>query len=514
MKSTVVIPQGEYQGVAGQGVTEFRGVPFARPPVGELRFKAPQPLADSAGTVRADRYPMPSLQMKNPLMGIEECAEDCLYLNIWVPEGEGPFPVMLWYHGGGYVAGSVSQVLYNGAALAASQKVVVVNAAYRLGAHGFADFSAVAPELGADTNLGLRDQVAALEWVNANIGAFGGRNDQVTIFGESAGGFSVATLLATPRARPLFQRAIIQSGGGDFVLAPEEVKRVTEAFIEALPGDGGAAEKLRSADDDAWVAAQMKALRTLVARGLRDSTPQFGMNFLPMVDGDLLPEIPVEALAAGAAKDIELLAGVCRDEWNFFTYAGPMAGMPTIDEMRGWSEDDILHRFERALPGNGERAMAYYKGTVTPNPQRSNMDWFAAMETDRVFRVPTIRLLDAQAAHRPVWGYQFTYESVQFGVPMGACHVIDVPFVFGVTDTPPGQFFTGGTDEARALSEEVRRVWGDFAHGKGAGWTPWNDGRRVHQFGPGEPRATLLDEDAEGLWAGIIPVAGTAKASR
>lgn len=508
MNSTVEIPQGRYQGVAAQGVTEFRGLPFARPPIGERRFKAPQPLPESGETVPADRYPLPSLQMKNPLMGIEESAEDCLYLNIWVPDGEGPFPVMLWYHGGGYVAGSVSQTLYNGAALAASQKVVVVNAAYRLGAHGFADFSAVAPELDADSNLGLRDQIAALEWVHANIGAFGGLGDQVTVFGESAGGFSVASLLAAPRARPLIRRAIIQSGGGDFVLAPAEVKRVTEAFVEALPGAGPAAEKLRRADEKAWVAAQMQALRTLVARGLRDSTPQFGMNFLPMVDGDLLPEIPVRALAAGAARDVELLAGVCHDEWNFFTYAGPMAGMPTIEEMRRWGEDDILHRFERALPGNGERAMAFYKSTVTPHPERSKMDWFSAMETDRMFRVPTVRLLDAQAAHRPVWGYQFTYESVQFGVPMGACHVVDVPFVFGVTDTPPGQFFTGGTDEARALSEAVRRVWGGFAHGKGADWTPWNDGRRVHQFGPGEPQAPLLDAAAEALWADIIPEVG------
>ncbi|HAB08520.1 MAG TPA: carboxylesterase, partial [Alcanivorax sp.] len=222
----VELPQGGYQGLAGDGVVEFRGVPFALPPVGELRFKAPRPLPDSDRSVNADRYPLPSLQVKNPLMGVEDSGEDCLYLNIWVPEGEGPFPVMLWYHGGGYIAGSVSQPLYNGAALAASQKVVVVHAAYRLGAHGFADFAAIAPELEADSNLGLRDQVAALEWVNRHIEAFGGRPDRVTLFGESAGGFSVATLMATPRARPLFQAAIVQSGAGDFALAPEEVAKV------------------------------------------------------------------------------------------------------------------------------------------------------------------------------------------------------------------------------------------------------------------------------------------------
>lgn len=505
----VVISQGAYQGLPGKDVTEFRGVPYAQAPVGERRFKAPRPLPASSETQRADRYPLPSLQLRNPLMGVEDSGEDCLYMNIWVPAGEGPFPVMLWYHGGGYTGGSISQALYNGARLAASQKVVVVHAAYRLGAHGFTDFTALAPELGADTNLGLRDQVAALEWVNGNIEAFDGRADQVTVFGESAGGFSVASLMATPRARPLFQRAIIQSGGGDFVLSPEESRRVTEAFVQALPGEGSAADRIRQADPKAWLAAQVQAQRLMVERGLRDSTPQFAMVFLPTVDGDLLPSLPVQAIAAGAAGEIELLAGVCRDEWHFFQYAGPAAGFPSMQELRAFDDEEIQRRFERALPGNGKALMDYYRRTVTPHPERSNMDWFSAMESDRLFRVPTLRLLDAQAAHRPddTRGYQFTFESTQFGVPMGACHVVDVPFVFGITDTPVGQFFTGGTDQARALSERVQQVWGDFAHGRGGDWPAWRQQRQVQQFGPGAEQASLLDEEGERLWAGIIPEA-------
>lgn len=503
----VVISQGAYQGLPGHGVTEFRGVPYAQAPVGERRFKAPLPLPESGEHRRAEHYPLPSLQPRNPLMGVEDSGEDCLYLNLWVPDGEGPFPVMLWYHGGGYTAGSISQLLYNGARLAASQNVVVVHAAYRLGALGFADFSVLAPELGADTNLGLRDQVAALEWVHGNIEAFAGRADQVTIFGESAGGFSVASLMATPRAQPLFQRAIVQSGGGDFVLSPQESRRVSETFVNALPGEGSAAERIRQADAKAWLAAQGQAQRLLVARGLRDATPQFGMNFLPQVDGDLLPAIPVVAIAAGQARHIELMAGVCRDEWNFFQYAGPMAGFPTLEELRGFDDQEIQRRFERALPGNGESVFAHYRANVTPHPERSNMDWFSTMETDRLFRVPTLRLLDAQAHHRPddTRGYQFTFESTQFGVPMGACHVVDVPFVFGITDTPVGQFFTGGTDAARALAEQVQRAWGDFAHGRGGQWPAWSEQRQVQQFGPGTTQAALLDEQTERLWANIIP---------
>ena len=140
------------------------------------------------------------------------------------------------------------------------------------------------------------------------------------------------------------------------------------------------------------------------------------------------------------------------------------------------------------------------------------MDWFSAMETDRLFRVPTLRLLDAQAAHRDdTRGLQFTWTSQQFGVPMGACHVIDVPFVFGVTDTPAGMFFTGGGEPARALAAEVQKVWGDFAHGRAVQGPAWKDTRRVRQFGPGDAEAALLDADGEALWADIIPVPGTAK---
>lgn len=503
---SAVIRQGRYQGLTANGVTEYRGIPFALPPLGEHRFKTPRPLPDGDNAVVADHYPQPSLQMKNPLMGVHESSEDCLYLNIWVPEGEGPFPVMVWFHGGAYLAGSISQPLYNGAELARSQRVVVVNAAYRLGAMGFADFTAVAPELDADSNLGLRDQLAALEWVQENIGAFAGDVGRVTVFGESAGGFSVCALLACPRAASLFHAAISQSGAADFVLAPEQVRRVTDAFVAALPGAGSAAERLRDSTAKDWIKAQNQAVKVLVDRGLRTTTPQFAMNFLPMVDGDLLPQSPIDAIAAGAAADKRLLAGVCRDEYHFFQYAGVLAGTVKMDSLREVDDQEIQRRFERGLLGNGARAFEYYHSTVKPDPRRSPLDVFSAMESDRLFRVPTLRLLDAQSRHNAdCWGFQFTWQSEPFGLPLGACHVVDVPFVFGVTDTPAGIYFTGGGDAARTLSRQVQTAWGDFAHGKAPGWHGWSAGRKVRQFGPGEVMAALLDKDAETLWESIIP---------
>ncbi|MDX1803210.1 MAG: carboxylesterase family protein [Alcanivorax sp.] len=497
---------GHFPGLNGDGVREFRGVPFALPPLGPYRFRAPQPLPTSSREIAADRYPLPALQMNNPMMGISESVEDCLYLNIWVPEGEGPFPVMVWFHGGAYLAGGISQPLYNGAALAREQRVVVVHAAYRLGAMGFGDFSAVAPELGADSNLGLRDQVAALEWVRDHIAAFAGDPGSVTIFGESAGGYSVCSLLATPRALPLFHNAIVQSGGADFALAPSEVRKVTEAFVAALPGQGSASERLQAADRKAWIKAQNQTVKVLVERGLRKTTPQFAMNFLPMVDGDLLPQLPIDAIAAGMAADKRLLASVCLDEYHFFQYSGVLAGSTSMDTLRALDEQEILRRFERGLPGNGPQAFDYYRAHVRPDPQRSNLDWFSAMESDRLFRVPTLRLLDAQSSHNPAcWGAQFSWPCTMMGIPLGACHVVDVPFVFGITDTPVGQFFTGGGQGAAQLARQVQEAWGAFAHGEAPGWEGWREHRRVQQFGPGDSPVALLDKAGEALWEPIIP---------
>src|SRR5690554_3172226 len=310
-----------------------------------------------------------------PLMGTEQISDYSLYLNMWVPEGDGPFPVMVWIHGGAYTSGSPSQLLYQGRRLAAQQQVIVVNLAYRLGAWGFGWFRDVAPQLEADTNLGLRDQIAGLEWVQRNIAAFGGDPRRVTIFGESAGGFSVATLLATPRAQPLFACAIVQSGAADFVLTPEDASKVAEVLLSALPHSTlDAAECLRTVDARDFIRAQNASVRQLVRRGLRDSTPQFGMVYMPVVDGDLLPDMPVTAIAAGVAKDKALMAGVCQDEWHLFQFAPPFNGGVTLDRFRAMDEQEIRRRITRLLPLHGEAAWPLYQQQVTVHPQRGLMD--------------------------------------------------------------------------------------------------------------------------------------------
>src|SRR5699024_9687718 len=290
--------------------------------------------------------------------------------NMWVPEGEGPFPVMVWIHGGGFTNGTPSQLLYNGAALARSQQVSVVNIRYRWGVWGFGNCKAIAPEMPQESNLGLRDMLAALRWVQTNIDAFYGDPNSVTVFGESAGGFAVASLLAMPSAQGLFHKAIVQSGAGDMALSEAASQQVAELVFNALEGEGSSEDILLRATPKAMVKAQRAALKVPVTRGLRTTTPQYGMPFLPVIDG-LLPELPVTAIAKGAAQNIPLLAGTCREEWNLFQYAPPFNGGVSLAEMKQLTEEDILRRFVRVLREHGEQAFAAYKTWVQPHKDRA-----------------------------------------------------------------------------------------------------------------------------------------------
>ncbi|MDF1629909.1 MAG: carboxylesterase family protein [Alcanivoracaceae bacterium] len=501
----IEISSGRLTGLAVDGVHEFRGIPFAAPPLGEKRFRAPQPVSPWSGVLAAEKFRPATWQTPNPLMGTEQINDDCLYLNVWVPEGEGPFPVMVWIHGGAYTSGSPSQLLYQGRRLAQQQRVIVVNPAYRLGAWGFGWFKDIAPSLEADSNLGLRDQIAALQWVQDNIAAFAGDPHRVTVFGESAGGFSVATLMATPSAKSLFQRAIVQSGAADFVLSPSEAAKVAEVLVSGLTGHDSAADRLRNVAARDFIRAQNASLRQVVKRGLRDSTPQFGMVYLPVVDGDLLPQSPIDAIAGGCASDKAMMAGVCRDEWNLFQFAPPFNGGVGLDRLLSLDADEIRRRMERQLPGRSEQAFARYSAEVAIEPRRGLMDLVSTLETDRTFRVPTVRLLDAHsAAQGSCWGFCFTHEVEAFGVPLGACHVMDVPLVFGLTDTPAGALFTGGGEVAAKLSGEVMNAWGQFAHQGRADWQSWPEQRQARTFGPGAELAPLLSDEMEQFWKAIF----------
>lgn len=512
MTCTVQTASGVVEGLSREGYCEFRGIPFAAAPVGDARYLAPKPHHGWAGVRKAQVFGTPAPQELSPLMGVDRVSDDCLFLNVWTPSiaagSTAKRPVMVWFHGGGYLTGSGHQMLYNGSRLCALHDVVVVTCNYRLGLFGFGNFRAVLGEdFPADLNLGTRDQVAVLEWVRENIASFGGDAGNVTIFGESAGGMSVATLMAVPAARGLFQRAIVQSGGADFVVSPEDSARVTAVALDALAGNHGArVDALLRGEPAAIVKAQRHAVKQTVQRGLRAETPQFGMSLLPVVDGDFLPQRPIDAIASGAAKGIDLLASVTRDEWNLFVHQPQFAGgrnekAEQLDEAR------LLHIFERSLPGRGGAMLAFYRN-VTDRKQNGKLaDLLCWMETDRMFRMPTQRMLAAQSAHNTnTFAAQFEWENPISGGILGACHVVDVPFVFGVTGLPVGQYFTGGGAQAEALSLQVMAAWAAFAReGRpsaidGVNWPAYGACREAVVIGPQGGTVAMPGAAVEQAW--------------
>ena len=300
-----VIESGAVEGVAKDGLTIYRGVPFAAPPVGDLRWREPQPIAPWQGTRKATSFAPACLQKGVSMPGETPptTSEDCLYLNIWTPAGTAAerLPVMVWIYGGGYTNGSASMPLYWGDKLA-ERGVVVVTLAYRLGPLGFLAH----PELTAQSphkssgNYGLLDQIAALEWIQRNIAAFGGDRERVTIAGQSAGAMSVSMLMASPRAKGLFHRAIGQSGGvfEPLQIAPQylltNAERDGKEYVSSLHADSIAALRKRPAAD--------------LLEGMAGSVSH------PVIEPYALPIGPYDAFVSGSYNNVPILVGFNAEE--------------------------------------------------------------------------------------------------------------------------------------------------------------------------------------------------------
>jgi len=498
---------GDVEGVEEQGIQIFRGIPFARPPVGTLRFAAPEREQPWRGTRRCHEFgssaPQSPMALPLPGMDVGPMDEDCLYLNVYTPAADdGRRPVMVWIHGGGFVIGSGSQPIYDGVPLAQRGDVVVVTVNYRLGPLGFLYLKDLCPDLtGAVGNVGIRDQIAALAWVRESIAAFGGDPDNVTVFGESAGGMSVGTLLGAPAARGLFRRAIPQSGAAHNVHTRESATEVARHFLEGLgvaPVD--AASKLREIPADKLLDTQQQTILKLGTRvGL--------LPFQPLVDGDSLPEPPLEAVRSGRAAGVDLLIGTTRDEWKLFGFLD--RGLATLDE------SGLVKRLAPQVGGEqaAARMLDAYR-SARSGSAASPKELFFAIETDRVFRVPAIRLAEAQQRrHDAVYMYLFTWESPMMGGALGSCHAIELPFVFGKLGAEGSELFTGGGPEAERLCQQTMDAWlafarsGDPGHAglPGGRWPAYEPERRATlRLG----RETLCDDapaDAErAAWEGLL----------
>lgn len=503
--------QGKVEGAARDGVRVFLGIPYARPPVGPLRLRPPQPMAPWAGVRPALAFgagapQSPSMMGRLLGIGFGEHDEDCLSLNVWTPACDGARrPVLVWLHGGGFVFGASNQPIYSGAPLARRGDAVVVSVNYRLGALGWLALPALAEEEGGVAgNLGLLDQIAALRWVRENVACFGGDPDNVTLFGESAGAMSVGTLLGTPAARGLFRRAILQSGAAHNASSPDVGAGVAHALLKEMGLAQDDLAGLRAAPVEALLAAQQRVLAELFGR-------MPGLPFQPVVDGDVLPRPPLEAVADGLSADVSILLGTNLEEWKIFGLGDPT--LKTLDH------DGLLERVERVVPGacdtglrHAERAVATYRSAREGQHPTEPADLFAAIEGDRIFRVPAVRLAEAARRHAPhVYKYLFTWRSPALGGLLGSCHALEIPFVFGTTDVPALRGFVGEGEGVGRLSGYMMDAWLSFARSgspraEGLGEWPAYDGERRATMLLGEAcGAADAPHDAErAFWDGLL----------
>ncbi len=461
MEPQVETGYGFLRGSAENGVHVFRGIPFAQPPVGDLRFRPPQPLEPWSGVRDATAFgPCPhqadmSGSLLERLLTLEypRQDEDCLTLNIWTPAADGRRrPVLVWIHGGAFVSGTGSLAMYDGTSLADNGDVVVVTINYRLGAFGFLRLDSLCgPEFDATGNQGLLDQVAALEWVKSEIGHFGGDPSNITVFGQSAGAASIATMMAMPNTTGLFEKAIIQSGAPNLLRTPEAAEQTARHILDELGIEPGDAGRLREVPAEDLAAAQDRA------------TPRSkGVFYGPVVDDELVPVDPYHAIAEGHASSVSLLVGTNEDEMRFFLAADP--AVPNLDE------EGLLDRVTKLI-GEGEDAAERAKAAITTyraaraerEEDTSPAGLLCAIATDCVFRWPALHFAALQARHVPVYTYVFDWQSPALDGSLGAPHLLEVPFVFGTHQHPGIRGFTGEGVEADELSHAMQEAWVRFA---------------------------------------------------
>lgn len=444
---TVQTTSGAVAGVTADGVSAWKGVPFAAPPVGPLRWRPPQPAEAWTGVRPADRpgpaCPQPERGDGGGAGAPPAQSEDCLTLNVYAPQGARNLPVMVWIHGGAFRLGYGAAPVYDGAALA-RQGVVLVTVNYRLGLLGFFAH----PSLTASAkpgeplgNYGLMDQLAALRWVQANIAAFGGDPRNVTAFGESAGGSSLIYLLANPASKGLFAKAIVESGGGlqkPVGLAEVERRGQAAGAKLGLPANASA-DELRARPAQDWITAQ---------GGL-----QGGLGFGPFVDGRLVTEAPWRAFAEGRALDVPLIVGANSNEASVLSTLGVPTGALA------------------AAVGDRMAALRPLYGAET-----SEAEFTRQALGDAVFVAPSRWVAAMTAKGKPSYLYYFSYvAAARRAATPGANHGSEIPYVFKSWEATPilARLMTG---EDKAVSEMMSACWVSFAKAGrpdcGAG-TPW-----------------------------------------
>ncbi|MBQ7147272.1 MAG: carboxylesterase/lipase family protein [Pseudobutyrivibrio sp.] len=439
MNNIVNTKYGKIKGYKRSGMLEFLGIPFAKPPVGELRFKRAVECDPWEDTFDAKAYGPKSLQLENDkVVG----SEDCLTLNIQRPlEGEN-LPVLVWIHGGGYNTGAASDSLTDGLSFV-EEGICFVSIQYRLNVLGFYDFTTYPGCEDFDSNCGLSDQIMALKWIHENIEAFGGNPDDVTIMGESAGAASVTNMLAVPSVKGYFQKAISESSLPNCVMTHDTARENIDLFIEAMGWTEADLLKLKTID-----AAELQKGNTVVQQRHQYKNP--GM-FLPgPIQDDLMPVRPIDAIRKGSAKDIKLLIGTNLNEGNMFVHPENTA-FPNSWKM-----------VEKMFSSNGnEEGFPLIKEFY----RVKGYDCFNQFATDYAFQVPSIKLAEAQSKFNDVFMYKFEYVTKMGRESgMGACHAFEISLVFKDKDFPFTTAVYGEEDPAdvEKVSSQMHHDWVNF----------------------------------------------------
>lgn len=486
---------GALRGLDRGGHLAFLGVRFADSPARERRFTAPTPVSSWTGIVDAGEYAPAAPQdpfVPFPFRAAEPESEDCLFLNVYTPSlDDRRRPVLFWIHGGGFSHGSGKQPQYDGGPLAERGDVVVVTINYRVGALGYlylGGHDGGAWE--ATDNAGQRDQVAALAWVREHISAFGGDPDNVTIFGQSAGGVAVSTLLGMPSARHYFHKAIAQSGTANRLGDTTYASTVAGQYLERLGIPDADPDRLRTVD---------------VADIVRAQGPRGPLS--PVVDGVTIPTHPLHAVRDGAVADVAMMIGTARDEQKLYVdpKREPIDDATLVAQVAGWLP---ARSAERA----GEVADTYRDSRRSRGLPSSNLDLADAVATASRFRIPATRLAEAQRAHQErTFVYQIDWESPARRGALGACHGIEIPFVFGTIGRTGDDRMTGSGPDADVLSGHMMDAWiafartGDPSHGGIGAWAPYDSQRRTTMiFGRECGAIEAPFEEERAIWASVL----------
>jgi para-nitrobenzyl esterase len=466
---------GTVTGMEQGGIAAFLGIPFAAPPVGPDRWRAPQPVKAWQGTRDATHFAASCYQALTPdgfgpwkheyvVQG--EVSEDCLYLNVWTakPDAKSHRPVLVWIHGGGFTQGSGSVAVYDGAALA-SDGIVVVTLNYRMGAFGFLAHPELTHEAGKDVppgNFGLQDMIAALKWVRTNIATLGGDPEQVTLDGQSAGAMAIHDLLASPLAAGLFKRAIIESGLPNI------------AVPHSLPDAERAGEEFQRSRH----AASLVALRALPAAEILGSSQPGGPRFGPIIDGVLLPDAPTQVAKSGKFNDTPVMIGMVADEASGLAPAAYASA-----DQAGFTE--LVHKTYGPM---AERFQHFYPATTDAERLEMSHQLLRDKGLAGIYAWGSERLARSR---NPIYVYLFTHvEPGPDSARYAAFHSCEIPYAFRTLDKAPERNFTAAD---RTLAHMVSAYWVNFVKTgdpNGHGLAAWP------RFEASNPRILKLDVDA------------------